>query len=51
MVDYDGLEQVGDNCLLEGLTTHFPSSVGETVSTFGVYDDATFTTNFERGLG
>lgn len=51
MVDGDGLEEVGDDCLLKGLTTLFPSSVGKAVGTFGVYDNAAFTTKFERAPG
>jgi hypothetical protein len=46
VVDDEGLEEVGDDCLLKGLATLFPSSVGETVSAVGVYDDTAFA-NFE----
>ena len=48
MVDGESLEEVGYDRLLEGLATLFPSSVGETMSTIGVYQDAAFATADER---
>lgn len=40
MVDDEGLEEVGDDGLLKGLATLFPSSVGETMGSIGVYKDS-----------
>ena len=40
MVDDEGLEEVGDYGLLEGLATLFPSSVGETMGSIGVYKNS-----------
>jgi len=42
VVDDEGLEEVRDNSLLEGLATLFPSSVSETMSTVGVYENSAF---------
>ena len=43
------MEEVGDDGLLKGLATLFPSAVGETMSTIGVDEDsAAFWTAGER---
>ena len=44
MVDDEGLEEVGDDGLLKGLATLFPGSVGETMSSIGVYKDSALST-------
>ena len=44
VVDDESLKEVGDDGLLKGLATLFPSSVSETVSTVGVDEDPAFRT-------
>lgn len=47
MVDDEGLEEIGNNGLLKGLSSLLPSSVGETVSAVGVHEDTAFATASE----
>lgn len=37
------MKEVGEDCLLKGLATLLPGSIGETVGTVGVYEDAAVT--------
>jgi len=51
VVDGEGLEEVRDNSLLEGLAALFPGSVGETMSAVGVYEDSAFAAADGRAPG
>lgn len=51
MVDGEGLEEVRDDGLLEGLAALFPGSVGETMSAVGVYEDSAFAAADRRAPG